>query len=52
VYVEDKYLVNDKPDLKSIDPLLYEDGLGNYWSLGEFLAKAFDIGKQFKTKSE
>jgi len=52
VYVEDKYLVNDKPDLKSIDPLLYEDSLGNYWNLGEFLAKAFDIGKQFKPKSE
>lgn len=52
VYVENKYLVNNKPDLKSIDPLLYEDGLGNYWNLGEFLAKAFDIGKQFKPKSE
>jgi len=52
VYIDDKYLVNDKPDMKSIDPLLYEDGLNNYWSLGEFLAKAFDIGKQFKPKSE
>jgi flavin reductase (DIM6/NTAB) family NADH-FMN oxidoreductase RutF len=52
VYIENKYLVNEKPDLKSIDPLLYEDGLGNYWNLGQFLAKAFDIGKQFKPKSE
>lgn len=52
VYIENKYLVNDKPDLKSIDPLLYEDGLGNYWNLGKFLAKAFNIGKQFKPKSE
>ena len=52
VYIDDKYLVNDKPDMKSIDPLLYEDGLNNYWSLGKFLAKAFDIGKQFKPKSE
>ena len=48
VYIENKYLVNEKPDLKRIDPLLYEDGLNNYWSLGKLLAKAFDIGKQFK----
>jgi len=52
IYIENKYLVNYKPDMKSIDPLLYEDGLGNYWSLGEVLAKAFDIGKQFKPKAE
>ena len=52
VYIENKYLVNNKPDLKSIDPLLYADGLGNYWNLGEFLAEAFDIGKQFKPKSK
>jgi flavin reductase (DIM6/NTAB) family NADH-FMN oxidoreductase RutF len=52
VYIENKYLLNGKPDLKRIDPLLYEDGLNNYWNLGEFLAKAFDIGKQFKTKTK
>jgi flavin reductase (DIM6/NTAB) family NADH-FMN oxidoreductase RutF len=51
VYIENKYLVNDKPDMKSLDPLLYEDGLCNYWNLGELLAKGFDIGKQFKPKS-
>ncbi len=51
VYIENKYLVNDKPDMKSLDPLLYEDGLCNYWNLGEFLAKGFEIGKQFKLKS-
>jgi flavin reductase (DIM6/NTAB) family NADH-FMN oxidoreductase RutF len=51
VYIEEKYLVNDKIDLKSIDPLLFEDGRGNYWSVGECLAKAFDIGKHFKPKS-
>jgi len=51
VYMENKYLVNDKPDIKSLDPLLYEDGLGNYWNLGDFLAKGFEIGKQFKPKS-
>ena len=52
VYIESKHLVKGKPDLKDIDPLLYEDGLGNYWSLGNFLAKAFDVGKQFKPKAE
>lgn len=52
VYIENKYLVDDKPDMKNIDPLLYEDGLNQYWSLGELIAKAFDIGNQFKLKSE
>ena len=50
VYIDDKYIINEKPDMKRIDPLLYEDGLNNYWSLGEHLAKAFDIGKKFKPK--
>lgn len=50
VYIENKYLVNDKPDLKSMDPLLYEDGLESYWRLGEFIAKAFDIGKRNQNK--
>lgn len=50
VYIEDNYLINNKPDMKSIDPLLYEDGLNNYWILGNYLAKAFDIGKKFKPK--
>jgi flavin reductase (DIM6/NTAB) family NADH-FMN oxidoreductase RutF len=52
VFVEEKHLVNDKPDLNSIDPLLYEDSSGSYWSLGKLLGKAFEIGCQFKSKSE
>jgi len=52
VYVDEKYVVNGKIDLKSMDPLLFEDVGGNYWSLGNCLAKAFDIGKYFKPKSE
>jgi flavin reductase (DIM6/NTAB) family NADH-FMN oxidoreductase RutF len=51
VYIENKYLANGKPDMKRIDPLLYEDGLSKYWSHASFLSKAFDIGKQFKPKS-
>jgi len=52
VYIDNEYLINDKPDIESIDPLLYEDGLCNYWSLGERVAKAFDVGNQLKSKSE
>jgi flavin reductase (DIM6/NTAB) family NADH-FMN oxidoreductase RutF len=50
VYIDDNYLINNKPDMKSIDPLLYEDGVNNYWILGKYLTKAFDIGKKFKPK--
>lgn len=52
VYVDEKYLIDGKIDLKSINPLLFEDGSGSYWSLGDYLAKAFDIGKHFKSQSE
>ena len=50
VYIDEEYLVDDKPKIERIDPLLYEDGLNRYWSLGKFIAEAFDIGKQFKAK--
>ena len=49
VYVDEKFLIDGKIDLKSINPLLFEDGLGSYWSLGDYLAKAFDLGKHFKS---
>ena len=51
VYIDDKYLINNKPDMKILDPLLYEDSLNRYWSLGDLVANAFDIGKKFKLRS-
>ncbi len=52
VYMEEKYLTDTKPDVRKINPLIFEEGLGNYWKLGEFVAKAFTIGKSYKVKQK
>jgi flavin reductase (DIM6/NTAB) family NADH-FMN oxidoreductase RutF len=50
VYVEDKYLTDNKPDIRKIDPLLFEGTLGSYWKVGEHITRAFGIGKDYKPK--
>jgi len=50
VYMEDRYLTNNKPDIRKIDPLLFEGTLGSYWNVGEQIARAFGIGKDYKLK--
>jgi flavin reductase (DIM6/NTAB) family NADH-FMN oxidoreductase RutF len=50
VYMDEKYLIDDKPDIQKINPLLFEDGLNRYWKLGDLLANAFDIGKKYNPK--
>lgn len=52
IYTEDRFLTGNKPDVKKIDPLIFEGSLGNYWKLGEHVAKAFEIGKDYKPSSE
>jgi flavin reductase (DIM6/NTAB) family NADH-FMN oxidoreductase RutF len=42
-YVNQEYVVNDKPDLKKINPLLL--GGGNYWELGAKAGSSFMDGK-------
>ncbi len=34
-----------KPDIKKINPIIFDSGTRNYWSVGEHLGKAFSIGK-------
>jgi len=50
VYMEDKYLTDNKPDTRKIDPLLFEGTLGSYWRVGEQIARAFGVGKDYKPK--
>lgn len=52
VYSEEKYLTNGKPDIVKINPLLFEQGLPNYWALGEQVTRAFSIGKDYKPKTK
>jgi flavin reductase (DIM6/NTAB) family NADH-FMN oxidoreductase RutF len=50
VYMGNEYLTDNKPDTRKIDPLLFEGTLGSYWKVGEQVAKAFGIGKEYKPK--
>lgn len=48
-YANDDCLVDGKPNIKKIDPLIYSVK-GNYWSIGNEIAKPFSIGKNYKAK--
>ena len=52
VYVEESCLTDEKKgDVGKIDPLLYEGGVpAYYWKLGGRVARAFEIGKNYKPK--
>ena len=50
IYSEEKYLTNNEPDFKKIDPFIFVMPDGPYLRLGEFLAKAYEIGKTYKPK--
>jgi len=38
-----------RPDIKKIDPIIFDTGGRSYWSIGKNLGKAFSIGEKFKT---
>ena len=44
-YSEEKYLTNHIPDLKKINPILLSIYEFNYYSVGEKIGKAWDVGK-------
>jgi flavin reductase (DIM6/NTAB) family NADH-FMN oxidoreductase RutF len=52
VYVENSCLTDGKKgDIRKIDPLLYEGGVpAYYWRLGGQVARAFEVGKNYKPK--
>jgi len=52
VYVEESCLTNGKKgDVGKVDPLLYEGGVpAYYWKLGGQVARAFEVGKNYKPK--
>lgn len=44
-YSEEKYLTNDLPDIKKINPILLSVNDFNYYSVGDKIGKAWNIGK-------
>jgi len=46
-YAEPSCLSDGRPDLKKIDPFLLTMPDNRYWRVGEFLAPAWSVGKDF-----
>jgi hypothetical protein len=49
VYTEEKYLTEGRPDIRKINPLIFENSPG-YWRLEGYITKAFEIGKTYQRK--
>ncbi|MFX1466052.1 MAG: flavin reductase family protein [Promethearchaeota archaeon] len=49
-YTEEKYLTDDgkHPDIKKINPFVLTMPDNSFWNVGEYLGKAWDIGKKLK----
>jgi flavin reductase (DIM6/NTAB) family NADH-FMN oxidoreductase RutF len=45
-YAEERYLCNEIPDIKKIEPIVFSMYDNNYWGIGEHLGKAWSIGKK------
>jgi flavin reductase (DIM6/NTAB) family NADH-FMN oxidoreductase RutF len=50
-YCEDRYLTEGTPDLKKIKPAVFSMYDNRYFAIGEYLGKAWSIGKNFKPKN-
>lgn len=50
VFTEEKYLTDGKLDIKKINPFTLSMPDNTYWSVGENLGKAWNIGKSLKAK--
>jgi len=46
-YIADDCVSNGKPDPQKIDPLIYSPGRHGYYRIGEFVAEAFKVGKEY-----
>jgi len=49
-YTEEKYLTDDKPDIKKINPLLLTMPDNCYWTIGECAGNAWSCGKKLIKK--
>ena len=52
VYTDESFLTDGKVDFKKMKPLILSQPDTSYWNLGGQIAKAWSIGKKFKTKGK
>lgn len=46
-YADDQCLTEGKPDIKKIDPITLTMPDNSYWAIGEFIGRAWSIGKGY-----
>ncbi len=50
VFCDDACLTEGLPDIEKVNPLIFSMGLNRYYSVGDFVGKAWSIGGELKTK--
>ena len=48
VKADESIITGDLPDIKKAKPILYAPDTREYYGIGEFLAKAFSVGKEIE----
>jgi flavin reductase (DIM6/NTAB) family NADH-FMN oxidoreductase RutF len=51
-YSDERYLTDGLPDIKKMNPILFSMYDNNYWRVGDHLGRAWDIGKELKSKKQ
>ena len=47
-YCGEEFMTDGNPDIKKIDPFVLTMPDNSYWGVGEFIAKAWNVGKELK----
>jgi flavin reductase (DIM6/NTAB) family NADH-FMN oxidoreductase RutF len=51
-YTEERYLTDGKPDIRKVNPFVLTMPDNQYWTVGEYLGKAWNLGNRLKLKKE
>jgi flavin reductase (DIM6/NTAB) family NADH-FMN oxidoreductase RutF len=51
-YTEERYLTDGKPDIRKVNPFVLTMPDNHYWTVGEYLGKAWNLGNRLKLKKE
>jgi flavin reductase (DIM6/NTAB) family NADH-FMN oxidoreductase RutF len=49
-YCGEQFMTDGNPDIKKIDPFVLTMPDNSYWGIGEFIAKAWSVGKELKKR--
>jgi flavin reductase (DIM6/NTAB) family NADH-FMN oxidoreductase RutF len=50
IFCDDACLTDGLPDIKKVDPIVFAMGQNHYYSVGDFIGKAWSVGNELKPK--